>query len=346
MSARPTYAMTYVAYWPHANVLKVGRAWRSSRLAMLRMSGARIILCMRNTDGSWERWALRRLRRWFPQAFQNWREAEDLLFRGRGWTECFTVSEYHLQLAVELCIEGFARGNEQGVNTNVAAENHQRRGSTVRRLPARTARSEGDSPRPMAQDRPRRQKTPGHLRDRSGAVSGGRPSGRGDSDRAAHPDARGVGIPRHVHRRRTGMAGSASPAAWRPPRAGSDVTRTPSGGLPGALAAFHGIRGCGERARVGARESAGEGAMGGGSRRTAMGRVESASSDPDTPPSGTSSAALGSSAGVCGSSGRYSGALWTMRHRPEVSREMVGAGALRGSVGRVRRGQQRGSIAR
>ncbi len=97
--------MTYVVVWadefgPGRHVLKVGRAWRSSRLQMMTMSGAQVIICARGTDRTWEIEALRKLRRWFPQAFNNDLEARSILFKGRGWTECFEVDDAHLQLCL------------------------------------------------------------------------------------------------------------------------------------------------------------------------------------------------------------------------------------------------------
>jgi hypothetical protein len=112
----PTYAMTYVVYWPEHGVLKVGRAWRFHRVQMMTRSGGHVVVLARGTDATWEREALRSLRRWFPAAFDRAADSADLLFMERGWTECFAVGEHHLQLAVDVCIEGFARGNDQGVN--------------------------------------------------------------------------------------------------------------------------------------------------------------------------------------------------------------------------------------
>ncbi|MDF2576182.1 MAG: hypothetical protein K0S05_3094, partial [Agromyces sp.] len=112
----PTFAMTYVVYWPAEGVLKVGRAWRFSRVQMMVRSGGRILVLARGTDATWERNALRMLRLWFPAAFRDEADATGLLFMGRGWSECFRVDEHHLQLAVDLCFEGFARGSDQGVN--------------------------------------------------------------------------------------------------------------------------------------------------------------------------------------------------------------------------------------
>ena len=142
----PRYAMTYVAYWPDARgegrgILKVGRAWRQSRLEMLRISGAHILICARGTDATWEREALRRLRAWFPQAFRDETEAYWYLWRGRGWTECFDVDDHYLDLAGKLIIEGFARGNEPGMNAP------RQRGTNV----PRRAKVDATDHRPPAQ---------------------------------------------------------------------------------------------------------------------------------------------------------------------------------------------------
>ena len=165
MSAMPEFAMTYVVYWPAEGVLKVGRAWRSHRVEMMTRSGGHVLILARGTDATWEREAMAELGRWFPRAFRTAREAEGLLFMGRGFTECFAVGEHHLEMAVDLIFEGFARGNEQGENPagpSVALDGREpvesavvhgeahgdvpmgaggRRGSGRRRRPAATARS-------------------------------------------------------------------------------------------------------------------------------------------------------------------------------------------------------------
>ncbi len=149
MNAMPKFAMTYVVYWPEAGVLKVGRAWHFHRVQMMTRSGGCVVVLERGTDGTGETEALRVLRRWFPQAFRNEDEGRELLFMGRGWTECFEVNEHHLQLAVDLCFEGFERGNDQGVNEERATED-QRGGLAVPGVSESADRGVADSARPVA----------------------------------------------------------------------------------------------------------------------------------------------------------------------------------------------------
>src|SRR5688572_17578371 len=99
MTPRPKFAMTYLVYWPEAKVLKVGRTSKFNRLQMMGLSGGRVLVLARGTDKSWEREALRSLRRWFPTAFGDAEEATALLYQGSGWSECFAVEEHYLQLA-------------------------------------------------------------------------------------------------------------------------------------------------------------------------------------------------------------------------------------------------------
>lgn len=117
----PKYANTYLVYWPDAfrngdGVLKVGRAWKWSRIQEMARTGAWIIIAQSDTDASWEREALRQLATEFEPAFVRAEDAEELLWRGRGWTECFRVAPEDLDLAYRLTIRGFAYGNEMGAN--------------------------------------------------------------------------------------------------------------------------------------------------------------------------------------------------------------------------------------
>src|SRR5690606_21587155 len=117
-------AMTYVVWHPASMTLKVGRAWAWSRVQRWLDRGWYPIVCQRGTDATWEREALRVLRRWFPRAFTSWGDAEDVLGPGgKGFTECFTVQPEDLNFALDRCIEGFARGND----VNQAANDQPRR---------------------------------------------------------------------------------------------------------------------------------------------------------------------------------------------------------------------------
>lgn len=135
------YAQTYVAYWPKWGVLKVGRAWRSSRLEQL-SEDAIVIVCMSGTDETWEREALALLRARFPTAFDNARQAEELMRHGRGYSECVLVDTHELDEALELCMTGFARGNDLGYNPPATPSWRQ----TLTQLrTARRARRRGDA---------------------------------------------------------------------------------------------------------------------------------------------------------------------------------------------------------
>lgn len=117
----PRYAWTYVVYWPDAlgpgmGVLKVGRSWSRWRVKGMLDAGARLISNTGNTDESWERWALRFLALEYRPAFRSAAEAEDLLWRGRGYTECFAVAEDDVYEAMDLIVYGYSFGNERGVN--------------------------------------------------------------------------------------------------------------------------------------------------------------------------------------------------------------------------------------
>lgn len=134
------YAQTYVAYWPQRGVLKVGRAWRSSRLEQL-SEDAIIIFCMSGTDETWEREALHLLRNRFPTAFTNAHQAEDLLRHGHGYSECVNVNNQELDEALELCMQGFARGNDLGYNPPATPSWRQ---TFTQLRTARRARRRGD----------------------------------------------------------------------------------------------------------------------------------------------------------------------------------------------------------
>lgn len=141
------FAATYVAYWPDLYVLKVGRAWRESRIEQLRQNGAHILLYMRGTDDTWEREALAELATTYPRAFDAPTEAVDILDRGRGWSECFLVDHHEVRHAFDLCMTGFLRGNDLGYNPPATAE-WRRALAEVQRArhgaPGRGADADGD----------------------------------------------------------------------------------------------------------------------------------------------------------------------------------------------------------
>lgn len=183
------YAQTYVAYWPQWGVLKVGRAWRSSRLDQL-SEDAIVIVCMSGTDETWEREALQLLRARFPTAFDNATQAEDFLRAGRGWSECVLVDEHELEEALDLCMTGFARGNDLGYNPPATPGWRH----TLNQLrTTRRARRRGDAGC-VADGRGAGDADPAGCGDGGGsAVAGGGAVDRDGSGGAAPADARGVG---------------------------------------------------------------------------------------------------------------------------------------------------------
>lgn len=190
-------AMTYVVYWQdvfgeYQGVLKVGRTNDRRRLEMMRISGGQFILLAHYTDRTWETHALRELRRWFPKAFANEDEAEIVLFRGRGWTECFHVDEYHLNLAVKLCIRGFARGTDRSVDREIRAAANHAEGPAIHPIPEGTTGGESDRPGPVVTHRPTGPAGANPGADRSIDLPGG--SGN-DTDRGAPTDPRGDRLP-------------------------------------------------------------------------------------------------------------------------------------------------------
>lgn len=200
------YAATYVAYWPELYVLKVGRAWRESRIEHLRQSGAEILLYMRGTDDTWEREALAELATTYPRAFDTPAEAVDVLDRGRGWSECFLVDHHEVRHAFDLCMTGFLRGNDLGYNPPATAEWRRAlaEAQRARRVaPGRSADADGDHDaggleRPDAAE-------PRAARD--DAVPGGAVAASCEPDRDAHPRARGCALPADGDRLGRGRVG-------------------------------------------------------------------------------------------------------------------------------------------
>ncbi len=314
----PRYAMTYVVYWPHAKVLKVGRAWRFSRVQMMATSGAQVLVLARGTDGTWEREALAVLRRWFPAAFDTAEASEGLLFMGRGWTECFAVDEHHVQLALDLCMEGFAKGNDQGINE----ESEDQRGrSEVAGIPARTDRDEADSVRVVAAHGRTRAPGTGAGADRGGSVpgaGGGRPGG------GSPAEAGRIWVLEDLPGRWSGVDPAREPAACgHAERAGIGVSAT-------AARLVATCRGCGGRACERARESgrAGEGRA--GRACESVGRVGAGAGA--IPPTCQTATAGRSTYRMPGSSERTLRRLRALWHRAPPTRQ-VGAGAsVRGTA--------------
>lgn len=226
MGHMPEYAMTYVAWWPgavdeHHGIIKVGRAWRWSRIQQLSDRGAQIAVCARGTNWTWEYEALKILRYWFPRAFRWEFEAYKILPYGRGFTECFVVHHHDRNFALDLILDGFAKGDEPGVNP---PKDYKRSGSQIERIYAHAEQREAD--RFGAMDP---YGCGGAPAADSGADSGGRVSGAGSSGSGTgrHPDARRGGIPDDLHG--TGWDGvdrTDAPAESGSPGRASDIPAT------------------------------------------------------------------------------------------------------------------------
>ncbi|CAI7646677.1 unnamed protein product, partial [Penicillium discolor] len=191
--------MTYVVWHPESWTLKIGRAWAWSRVQRWLDRGWYPIVCQRGTDASWEREALRVLRRIFPAAFASWADAEDVLGPGgKGYSECFTVEPEDLNSALAACIRGFARGTDV----------HQATNDQPRRLrdAGRSAgRREAVGGVAVAEPRPARPGAVRHEGDLVGDVSDARPdTGRG---RRAPGAAGGGRVPDDVPRPGPGHPG-------------------------------------------------------------------------------------------------------------------------------------------
>lgn len=328
----PRYAITYVAYRPDApepglGVLKVGRAWRWSRIDGLAARGWHILVCARGTDWTWESEALKNLARWFPGAFDTPEQGALLLPLGRGWTECFRVYEVHLQLAIELCFEGFGRGNEQGANTATA---DRREGSRVRWLHAGTARSESDCAGAVAPH--------GHLWA-SGVGAGidscgDLPGAGGDrDDHRPSADAGRLGVSLDLPSTGLGVDSAHPTLEGRHPHSTTLGVPRPPGS--GHVRTCHG---CGGRGRTG--EYEGAGASSGGSRVgracCGLGRVgrRAGASPRQADPT---DAARCASDRMSGASFRQVLRLRPLRHRETTTRQMGGARALHRPNDQVRR---------
>lgn len=124
----PGTTMIYAVYWPERNVLKVGRAWKMSRLRGLMETGGRVLLLMRDCPLWEEQAALSELRLTFVRAFATEQEGSSILPRGRGFTECFRVAVADLEHAVKTIFRGIARHDYQ-LNAASAAGHSDRAAS-------------------------------------------------------------------------------------------------------------------------------------------------------------------------------------------------------------------------
>ncbi len=119
MTTIPTHSMLYAVYWPNESVLKVGRAWKMSRLRGLMRTGAQVVMVVRDRPAGDERAALASLRGLFERAFFTAEESLGILTHGRGFTECFVVPAARFREALATIFRGIAN------NGHDPAEVHQ-----------------------------------------------------------------------------------------------------------------------------------------------------------------------------------------------------------------------------
>lgn len=189
------YGTTYLVYWPELGILKIGRAFRGSRLEMMRQSGGWPILLAENTDESWERVGLRRLRQLFDPAFtgpsgEGPHRADRILVKGRGWSECFFVEPEDLQLAFDESVRVMTReGNDIGYNPPATPAWRRALSGILRARAADRRRGHRDgTPTPGGRFEP---DGVGPETDRAATVRGGEPLDGDRSRRAACADAGG-----------------------------------------------------------------------------------------------------------------------------------------------------------
>lgn len=352
----PKYALTYVAYWrdelgPGVGVLKVGRAWKWSRIEELQRSGAHVIVAHPGTDASWEREALIEMDRLFEPAFAAADEAAHLLWRGRGWTECFAVDERDLYMAFRMCIRAFARGNEEGVNPDDGHRPKWNREQWLRHKLRQVA--EHLAATTVAADTVGDADRAGEDGGQPGAGAAGRDADRIDAHPApgraddrprpagdARADARGARLPDAATGRSVVVDRAAAGA--RPDSAAHG--RTPaSARLGGGI--LHGYRGrerkhahAGERPQACVAAGAGRGTSG----RRELGRMGSPGTR-NTHPATTPSRTEGTSAGMCRTPARLPRTLWPLRHGIRVPEVVDESGALRRTASHVRRAADRGA---
>ena len=280
----PTYAWTYIVYWPDAiapgvGVLKVGRSWTKKRLWHLVQSGAEIICNTGNTDGSWEREALLELDRLFDPAFDSAADAAHLLPTGGGWTECVVVEERDLQMAFDACIRGFSRGTERSYNDPSAYAGYGRArrsasaptestkhdseatwadpddhdgASAAPELPERAPRRADDRACAVVGRRRRRPAADRPAGARSSAVPTGRSFRRPRPDRDAPAHSRGGGLLADVRTGRVGVARADASTTRCTPETARRLPRI----LGGEFSSYRGSAGARARGGAGARACA------------------------------------------------------------------------------------------
>jgi len=106
---RPERVDMYAVYWAVEGVLKIGQCCRASRYRELCATGGDVVFLMRDVPARWEYCALAQLDEFYQPAFASAAEAESILPRGRGFTECFAVAPDDLWAAVDQIYEGIVR---------------------------------------------------------------------------------------------------------------------------------------------------------------------------------------------------------------------------------------------
>lgn len=331
---RRKYAMTYVVWFEKSWTLKVGRAWKWSRIEHMIRNGGYIIVCARNTDETWEREALKVLRRWFKPAFHGWRDAEWVLGAGgSGFTECFYVEPEDVQLALDRCFEGFARGNDQSVNETT---HDQREGFGSSRPSSGRRKAHGAVA--VAEPRPVGPRSDGPRVDRQRAVSDRGTVDGGREDDRAPADADGGGLPHDVQRERH-RVDSPVASAEDGPAADEDqharTSRRSSMDVHGCGAGERGRAREGARASTRAGASGGRGASGGvGRRASGPRRARASTGTPDA--AGRATDVLRRPHAARGGTKE----VWPLPGRPEPSGRMADQAGVRGEVGHVPRGDR------
>lgn len=99
----------YAVYWLARGVFKVGRAQQDRRWRGLTATGGKVVLMMRDRNPIDERAALAELDATFERAFTRDRDSEDILPRGRGFTECFRVASDQVMDALKTIYQACPR---------------------------------------------------------------------------------------------------------------------------------------------------------------------------------------------------------------------------------------------
>ena len=181
-------AKTYVVYWDHLNIVKVGRAWsvRSMERRFL-ASGARVSRLLTDTTNAveWAALLIMRTSSLFTPAFANAEESLEVLPHGRGWTECFRFDPDDIALVRKTINRGLENGLEVMRRLDAEAAQRASRAADDAHTPAATHSADGDGT--VAGSRPDHGDAP-RLPDNDPPAGLGRPVG--DGRRRAHRPGR------------------------------------------------------------------------------------------------------------------------------------------------------------